>query len=1011
MKNFLILSLSICLAMSGLFAQNVFIFHSPQENFNTGIELFNQGKFAASSRFFEDFLQSAEPTQAGAIQDAKYYLAAVAFELRSANAVEMLTNFIDLHPYSQFADRVYFMLGMLAFERGNYSRALTHFRRVNDGNLSSRDLAEKQFSEAYAFLQTGNYTQASSRFRNVRAQNNRFHLAATYYHAYAEYVLGNFPTALSLFLEIENAVAYNQTVPYYIVQILYKQGRYDEVQSRASQLLAANPNNPNNAELYRILGEIAYNRGDFASAIRYLRRFEQLAPQVTRNDMYLLGMSFYLTQDYTNAILYLSRVTTRQDEMTENAFLHIGNAYIRLGDIPNARMAYEAALSTNFNQEIREEALYNFALITYATNTPFGESITAFERLLTEFPNTRFADSAHDYLTSIFMTTQNFAAAYQSISRIQNLSPQLIETKQYVLLQLGAENFSRRNYNAALNFFNRSLHPAPNQRYAVESLFWRAETHYRLGNYPQSINDLRAFFGNPQSASSPNLRLAQYLAGYAYFSTQQFREALVWFNRFVAGTPEREPKFADAMNRIGDSHFALRDFNNAVRSYNRAIAASPQTADYAMFQIAIINGLQRNHAQKIAGLERLLVDFPRSQHADQALYEIGRAYLMLENSGRALQTYNRLLTTFPRSSLAPKVALEIGMIHLNRNETDQAIEAFRRVIANYPGSDEARIALESLEAAYIEKNNVDQFIEFARTLGGSIHASAISREDSLMFIAAERLYMRQSYHEAITSLNNFLSRHCIEELSTFCITARFYLAESYFAVNQRDNALVQYQVLINIAGNRHMEDAVKRAAEITFDNRDFQSSLDYFILLEEIASSIEIRNIGRLGILRCSYFLNNHQQTIAVAQEILEDAHTSENVRLEARFNRAKAHIALNQRSQAIEDLRIVSENTRTRIGAESKFLLAQVYFDMNNLEESENIIMAFSQRNTPYQYWLARSFVLLADIYIARNDDFQARLFLNTLRENYRVDDGIQPMINSRLDAINQREGQRVVN
>lgn len=1013
MKKLLVLCLSVCLAVNGLFAQQTLIFQTPQESFIFGKELFYQGNFAASSRYFEHFLQLAAPTQAGAIQDAEYYLSAVAFELRSANANELLTNFIGRHPYSQFSDRVYFMIGMLAFERADYRRALTNFRRANDRNLSARDLAEKQFSEAYANLQTNNYAQAAAGFRNVRAQNNRFHLSATYYLAYSEYVQHNFDAALPLFLELEHVAAYNQTVPYFIVQIFYKQGRYEEVERRASQILAANPNNPNNAELYRIMGEIAYNRRDFAAAIRNLKRFEELSPQVTRNDMYLLGMSFYQINDFQNAILYLSRVTTRQDEMTENAFMHIGNAYIRLGDIANARMSYEAALSTNFNPQVREEALYNFALTTYATSSPFGESITAFERLLTEFPNTRFADSARDYLTSIFMTTQNFAAAYQSISRIQHLTPQLIATRQYLLLQLGAENFSRRNYNEALGFFNRSLQTAPNQRYAAEALFWRGETNYRLGNLNQTITDMRMFFNNPQSASSPNLRLAQYLAAYAYFSTQNFREALLWFNRFIAGTPERDPMFADAMNRIGDSHFYLRDFNSAITAYNRAIALSPQTGDYALFQIALINGLQRNHAQKITHLERLLVDYPRSSHADRALYEIGRAYLMLENSGRALQAYNRLLTTFPRSSLAPKVALEIGMIHLNRGEVDQAIEAFKRVIANYPGSEESRTAFESLETAYIERNDVETFIAFSRSLGTAIPAGMISREDSLMFIAAERLFMRQSYHEAISSLNNFLNRHCIEEISAHCISARFYLAESYFAVNNRTNALVQYRALIGIPGNRHFEEAVKRAAEITYDQENFQASLNYFVLLEEIASTTHNRNIARLGILRCSYFLNDHARTISVAQEIIDDAHTSEAVRLEARYNRAKAFIALNQRSQAIEDLRIVSENTRTRHGAESNFLLAQVLFDMNNLDQSAAVIENFIERNTPYLYWLARSWILMADIYIARKDDFQARLFLNTLRENYAGEraNEIQSMVNSRLNDINLREGQRVVN
>jgi len=590
------------------------------------------------------------------------------------------------------------------------------------------------------------------------------------------------------------------------------------------------------------------------------------------------------------------------------------------------------------------------------------------------------------------------------------MTPQLLETRQFLLYQLGAESFARRNYADAIGRFTAGLENPQNRQYTAEILFWRAEANYRTGNFANTVRDLQAFHNNPESRNSPNFRQSHYLLGYAHFSLRQYREALTSFNRFISsGISNREPTFADALNRIGDCYFHIRDFPNAIRNYTRAMETSPATGDYAMFQIAHINGLQRNHTAKITMLERLLNEFPRSQFADDALYAIGRAYLMLESNDRALAAYNRLLTTFPRSSLAPKVALEIGMIHLNRNNLDQAIESFKRVITSYPGSEESRTALESLEIAFLEKNRIGEFIDYTRTLGGNLQTSA-SREDSLTFISAERQFMRRNFREAITNLNSYLTSHCTENEGLFCMTARFYLAESFFELNDRNNALAQYRILAGIPGNRHIEDAVKRAAEITFDNGDFAASLHYFTQLQEIASNMENRNIGRLGILRCSYFLNDHQRTLAVAQEIIDEPHTREEVKIEARFNRAKAHLALNQRASAIDDLRVVSENTRTRHGAEAKYLLAQAQFDMNNLDASEATIMDFSQRSTPYLYWFARSFVLLADIYIARGDDIQAKEYLMSLQRNYTANDDIQTMINTRLQAINQRE-RRIVN
>ena len=70
---------------------------------------------------------------------------------------------------------------------------------------------------------------------------------------------------------------------------------------------------------------------------------------------------------------------------------------------------------------------------------------------------------------------------------------------------------------------------------------------------------------------------------------------------------------------------------------------------------------------------------------------------------------------------------------------------------------------------------------------------------------------------------------------------------------------------------------------------------------------------------------------------------------------------------------------------------------------------MDFIERNTPHQYWLARAFVLLADVYIKQNDDFQAKQYLISLEENYKGNDDIKQMIDVRLNQIREREKQQV--
>jgi tetratricopeptide (TPR) repeat protein len=838
----------------------------------------------------------------------------------------------------------------------------------------------------------------------------RYDLSASYYYAYSEYTLKNYAVALPEFLKLEDNPTYKNIVPYYIVQIYYAQKEYDNLTERAENLLKNNPDNKNNAEIYRISGEIAYRKKDYARAVSYLKSYEKLFPQVLRNDMYLLGLSYYQLKDYSNTIQYLSKVTTENDEMTENAYLHLGNSYIKLNDINNARLAYEASLRTNFDKTVREEALYNYALTTYQTTTAFGESISAFEQLLAEFPNSKYTDKAYDYLTSVYMTTKNYDAAYKSIQKIKVLNDKLLETKQYLLYQLGTEAFTLNKLDNAIEYFSLSLESSSTGKYSAECYFWRAESYFRTNRPELSVNDLKAFFINGYAKYSDNRIIANYSLAYGYFSQKNYANALNWFLRYVDAESNRSlTTYSDALNRIGDCFFYARNFPNAETYYNKAIALSPNTGDYAMFQSAYVVGLQKNYLAKVTKLEKLISNYPKSEYIDDALYQMGRSYLMMENNAKAIECYQRLLTLQPNSDLARKAALETGMIYFNENNFDQAISAYKNVISNYPGSEESYTALESLETVYVEINDIPAYLAYTKTLGRIIRTTTAGREDSITYIASEKQYMSAKYAQSIAGFKTYLNKFCPG--GRYCTSAQYYLADSYYRTEDKVNALQSYQNLLQIKGNQYAEEATLRCAGITFDNKDYAAALTYFKQLQTIAQSTENLNVGRLGVLRCSYFLNDHQTTLDVANEILNDRHSADDLKAEAQYNRAKAYLAMGQKDLAINDLKLLAEDTRTATGAESKYLLANLFFEQGKMTDAENEVLDFAKKNTPYQYWLARSFVLLSDIYILKNNDFQAKQYLLSLQKNYKENDEIQDLINERLSAISLREKKSILN
>jgi TolA-binding protein len=85
---------------------------------------------------------------------------------------------------------------------------------------------------------------------------------------------------------------------------------------------------------------------------------------------------------------------------------------------------------------------------------------------------------------------------------------------------------------------------------------------------------------------------------------------------------------------------------------------------------------------------------------------------------------------------------------------------------------------------------------------------------------------------------------------------------------------------------------------------------------------------------------------------------------------------------------------------------VTEIYYNNGEIQKAEEEIMDFISRGTPYQFWLGKAFLVLADIYVDRGDDFQAKHTLRSLLENYNADnDGVKQRAREKLAAIEARE------
>ena len=216
--------------------------------------------------------------------------------------------------------------------------------------------------------------------------------------------------------------------------------------------------------------------------------------------------------------------------------------------------------------------------------------------------------------------------------------------------------------------------------------------------------------------------------------------------------------------------------------------------------------------------------------------------------------------------------------------------------------------------------------------------------------------------------------------------------------------------MTQIANNPYIEEAYTRCAMLSYDIQQYDSARVYFQALQKIANSTEIINAARIGTLRCSNKLHEFSTTIDLAGQIIQDSQSDEDMQKEAHYTRAKAYLQQEQPMLATADLQYLASNLQNEMGAEAKYLLANIHFNAGDLTAAENEIMDFASKNTPHQFWLARSLVLLADINMKNGDDFQAKQYLLSLQNNYTSSEEINTLVEERLQLIQEREKERIV-
>jgi TolA-binding protein len=93
--------------------------------------------------------------------------------------------------------------------------------------------------------------------------------------------------------------------------------------------------------------------------------------------------------------------------------------------------------------------------------------------------------------------------------------------------------------------------------------------------------------------------------------------------------------------------------------------------------------------------------------------------------------------------------------------------------------------------------------------------------------------------------------------------------------------------------------------------------------------------------------------------------------------------------------------NTKTIAAAEAKYNIARVEYLKGRYKNSQKTCFDLVKEMSNYDYWVAKTYILLADDYVKQKDKFQAKATLQSIIDNYKGDDDILTTAKQKMELL----------
>ncbi len=983
------------------YAQNTIAYTDPESFYHKGIELFQKKVYAPSRDEFKHYINATQKSLSANefnLTNAEYYSALAGLYVKAPDADIEIERFVINHSDHPKAKVIYGDLGNYFYEQGDYNRAIQYLEKAVKANSTSLTALEFKYKLAVSYYQTNDYTKALPLFNEVKSVASDYSIHAYYYSGVINYKNADYNAALSDLKKVESVSPYKTEIPNWIANILYVEKRYDELLAYTEPIIEK-PNGRKIDDMCLVTAEVCYFRDDFAKAAKYYDRFRTFRKGTVSNQVtFRHAYSLYKTENYTKAIENFKKIAGQNNELGQQAAYYLGISSLQANDLNAALAAFERAKAATFDKIIQEESQFNYAKVAIDLGNS-QQGITELESYLKNYPGGKYEDEASEVMSDVMFDANNYAQAITYIEGLKKRSPKLNAAYQKLAYSQGVLDFNAERYTRAIQYFDKSLTQPIDNELKQNATFWKAEAAY-AAKLPEAGEYYRSIISN--SSSEALKQKSKYALGYLNYNNKDYKQAANYFKDFIKVRKDESnlQNYEDAIVRIGDSNLAIKNYDEALRYYDLAIKENRTEKDYAMYQKALTLTFLGRNQEALQIFDRIGTQYPNSRLVDDAWFQNASLELDKGNYQSAVNLLSKMVRERPKSSLIPQALLKRALAYGNLKNYEAALTDYKVIVIRYGKTDVAENALLGLQ-------------ETLNTLGRSEEFSSIIDEykksnpdngsvETLEYETAKNLYLNEKYDKAVTALLKFINNY---PRTSNMYEAKYYLADSYYILNDKPNALKYYNQVINDNRTSFVTKSALRAASLEASSKNYKNAITNYRAV--IVSSANKRDIVTAwqGLTDAYYFSGNQDSVIVYAREIINNGgNIVMGASNKAQLYIGKAYMAKNDFTRAEEEFKKTIAMAKDNNGAEAQFFIADMQYRSKKYKESIKTAQELAQQFSDFLYWYERGFILIADNYVGLNDYFMAKATLKSIIENSETPETID-LAKKKMKEIENKE------